>query len=865
MASGEASDESAFSDSDFEPDSEGSAETQEKTQKSSSHENNAKQYKTSKWKKQRELMASAHKDVSVEIPVFASTRRWISWAEFEEDFDSYLKKHWLIYRKRNNVKTSTNNSSLATGKYAYVNFPVSEKKFDYVYRQYYCTHGLQRVADPREVVCRYKATPVKQLRKPDVPKSFLNNSEHDRKRVGFIKLKRGGSTKDKLLVKSDVEKHNIALDTLAPLITDMVQSSSEAFFKKLATVELAVKELITSFDGMKNHHNSEHTGSLNNSDTANNEQPSQKKDAFQNDKWLNESDDELAELLTELAASTTRFGGRNSLSGQKRCLGHDREMELTADTKATKKRERSTDSYDEDAMTTLNIQSKCVNGADQHAFADNGADQHAFSGNSADPSALTFNGTNQSALADGKPPTENIMKKKARKETQPQFSIFSLPKRIQSSKNNSRKRGGTKQLKHPALAVEISIEEYSKGVPIGDVVAWLERSNNHDKIEKVLKLYPVVRNRPRDAMASVIVDASKARGAIMSIGVVFGYSIVQNALATLRSDISISSMVYPRPRFALQLLPDKTPYHESLLWTMQEFYRLKLEYREYSKAVKWLSRNWVDDMFETDCLDVPGMMENELARAILSRLNFSSLSSYIVFTTAMEKQMSVTLMEIVGTVPGKEWLKDSPISLLLQLACVRHGHAAYVESIVGKPEQWTMPKDQVRDIDFVIAPCNTSGIHWTLVILDLSESNAMVYDPLDNGEFREKTRERIKHVFFPTVDNWRRRKFGENTCFPRWKMSVLPGPKQPDGVSCGVFIASTGWAFLHGETEWLALRGKAPRQASTTLRMRMLYHLLCSPEVKVVIPESELSQDVATIEKLLDELIAKLSNDELKE
>lgn len=181
---------------------------------------------------------------------------------------------------------------------------------------------------------------------------------------------------------------------------------------------------------------------------------------------------------------------------------------------------------------------------------------------------------------------------------------------------------------------------------------------------------------------------------------------------------------------------------------MQEFYRLKLEYREYSKAVKWLSRNWVDDMFETDCLDVPGMMENELARAILSRLNFSSLSSYIVFTTAMKKQMSVTLMEIVGTVPGKEWLKDSPISLLLQLACVRHGRAAYVESIVGKPEQWTMPKDQVRDIDFVIAPCNTSGIHWTLVILDLRESNAMVYDPLDNGEFREKTRERIKHVFF---------------------------------------------------------------------------------------------------------------------
>lgn len=83
---------------------------------------------------------------------------------------------------------------------------------------------------------------------------------------------------------------------------------------------------------------------------------------------------------------------------------------------------------------------------------------------------------------------------------------------------------GHKNIKHPALAVENSIDDYGKRVPIGDVVAWLELSNNHDKIKKVLTLYPVVRNRPKDAMTSVIVDASKDRGAI--IGIVFGYLVV---------------------------------------------------------------------------------------------------------------------------------------------------------------------------------------------------------------------------------------------------------------------------------------------------------------------------------------------------
>ncbi|KAE9037861.1 hypothetical protein PR001_g6029 [Phytophthora rubi] len=66
---------------------------------------------------------------------------------------------------------------------------------------------------------------------------------------------------------------------------------------------------------------------------------------------------------------------------------------------------------------------------------------------------------------------------------------------------------------------------------------------------------------------------------------------VTNASTTLRTELRLSKLVFPRPRYALQLLPDPTPYHESVLWSMQDFYRLKSDHKLHMKAMTWLGRD----------------------------------------------------------------------------------------------------------------------------------------------------------------------------------------------------------------------------------------------------------------------------------
>ncbi|GMF39805.1 unnamed protein product [Phytophthora fragariaefolia] len=80
----------------------------------------------------------------------------------------------------------------------------------------------------------------------DPPTRYIARN-HDNKRVEFKKPKRGESSAGKILVKSDVEKDNIILAALAPIISNMKQSSSEVFFKKLATVDVAYKGLVGAF------------------------------------------------------------------------------------------------------------------------------------------------------------------------------------------------------------------------------------------------------------------------------------------------------------------------------------------------------------------------------------------------------------------------------------------------------------------------------------------------------------------------------------------------------------------------------------------------------------------------------------------
>ncbi|KAE9004662.1 hypothetical protein PR002_g16999 [Phytophthora rubi] len=408
----------------------------------------------------------------------------------------------------------------------------------------------------------------------------------------------------------------MSLETLAPIINDLVQSSSEAFFQKLSAVEVVVKQLRDVFGTISQIASASRsaieeenrplskTEDLSNINTSSNPGVSvgaanaevtstltnvQMHVALENDNLINESDEELDVMLKAIEAtgnkvSQTRklFGDTVTNSGllqKPRCHGRRKENgdAQPISTGNGDDRPVSNANGDDQPIRTGNGDERPIstgNGDDRRDSNANGDDQPISNGNGDQP-CLSANGDGQSVvIADGDDLSNkddvvgaagvlvNISdNEKIGEEPPPQFSVFYLPKRIQSSRNNSRKRGGTKKLKHP-VAVEVSVEEYSKGVPIADVVSWLERSNNHVKIKQVLEKYPVVRNLPVDAMNKVVVSMDKAEGACMSVGVVFGYAIMQNALATLRNDIRISKVVYPRPKFALLLRPDKTPYHE---------------------------------------------------------------------------------------------------------------------------------------------------------------------------------------------------------------------------------------------------------------------------------------------------------------
>ncbi|GMF19853.1 unnamed protein product [Phytophthora fragariaefolia] len=71
-----------------------------------------------------------------------------------------------------------------------------------------------------------------------------------------------------------------------------------------------------------------------------------------------------------------------------------------------------------------------------------------------------------------------------------------------------------------------------------------------------------------------------------------------------------------------------------------------------------------------------------------------------------------------------------------------------------------------------------------------------------------------------------------------------------------------GWAFLVGEKGWLNQRGEMPMHAGTILRLKMLYHLVCAPEMSIVVPSEQHVVDIQDTEKRLDDLIkTKISLD----
>lgn len=116
-------------------------------------------------------------------------------------------------------------------------------------------------------------------------------------------------------------------------------------------------------------------------------------------------------------------------------------------------------------------------------------------------------------------------------------------------------------------------------------------------------------------------------------------------------------------------------------------------------------------------------------------------------------------------------------------------------------------------------------------------SKAYVYDPLQTDTFVDETEARVTEILVPKVDEWRLETFGSATKWPDWEVEVLEGPIRGDEINCGVLVTAIAWCCLHNKMDGIAAhKGALSSHTKKILRLRMLWHLLCAPDIEEIVP-----------------------------
>ncbi|ETN03872.1 hypothetical protein PPTG_15194 [Phytophthora nicotianae INRA-310] len=111
------------------------------------------------------------------VPAFGPAKNINSWEEFEKVFDSYKKKHKLMFRVRSSEKTAFYNSTHED------HIPTEFEWFQRIYR---CTHGVSQVStskghrnrSTRYCNCKARLTAVVSRCVGNTYKSVVRNENH---------------------------------------------------------------------------------------------------------------------------------------------------------------------------------------------------------------------------------------------------------------------------------------------------------------------------------------------------------------------------------------------------------------------------------------------------------------------------------------------------------------------------------------------------------------------------------------------------------------------------------------------------------------------------------------------------------------
>ena len=120
------------------------------------------------------------------------------------------------------------------------------------------------------------------------------------------------------------------------------------------------------------------------------------------------------------------------------------------------------------------------------------------------------------------------------------------------------------------------------------------------------------------------------------------------------------------------------------------------------------------------------------------------------------------------------WLHDEDVDS--NLYC---GSVEARASVAGKSMKCLWKNEQLFNKELVFVPCNPSGVHWLLIVLNLLQSTIMLLDPMLENNTSDI--ELVKEIGIKLLKNK----------FSLQNMTVIPANKhslQKDGSSCGTYV-----------------------------------------------------------------------------
>jgi hypothetical protein len=167
------------------------------------------------------------------------------------------------------------------------------------------------------------------------------------------------------------------------------------------------------------------------------------------------------------------------------------------------------------------------------------------------------------------------------------------------------------------------------------------------------------------------------------------------------------------------------------------------------------------------------------------------------------KELSVN--EMVGRVGRRCWLNDTVVNFVLEtIAADLAKDVIVVNSLACTLRNAFVPIHPIQTVRLLVFPVLLGKCHWSLIMVEFrwigakSHATVMFYDPMDDVAYERQLLEVWSAWCLPNLKTWfeRDRSAPEPDVLQTAVTKVLNTPKQGDGSSCGVFCVAQAYDYI---------------------------------------------------------------------